>query len=87
MGIPVVATNIPGPVDAMVKNKTGILVRKGDVRSLKKGLEKLICDRTLREKYSSNAIEFASMNFDNRKLFKYILADRDRLIKNNEKQY
>lgn len=85
MGIPVVATNIPGPIDAMVNNKTGILVRKGDVQSLKKGLEKLISDKALREKYSSNAIKFASMNFDNRKLFRYILADRDGLIKNNEK--
>lgn len=84
MGVPVVATDIPGPIDAMLNNKTGLLVKKGDARSLEKGLQKMIENNELRKKFSSNAIEFAAKNFDDDKLFQLILKDRDRLI--NEKR-
>lgn len=81
MGVPVVVTNIPGPTDAMINNKTGLVVEKADYISLKKGFEKLIKDSDLRMKYSDNAVKFVNEKFDDKVLFKKILEDRDRLLK------
>ena len=32
MGVPVIVTSIPGPVDAMKENETGIVVKKGSIK-------------------------------------------------------
>lgn len=34
MGLPVIISDIPGPIDAMIPDETGILVKKADVNSL-----------------------------------------------------
>lgn len=81
MGIPVIVSDIPGPTDAMKKNYTGLIVKKGSTKELAKVMYKLYNDYELRNKYSNNAHEFALVNFEQNKLMKKILEDREILIK------
>lgn len=83
MGVPVVVTNIPGPTEAMQENITGLVVEKGDMNSLKDGIEKLIINTDFRKQMSENSVKFVKEKFDDYKLFKYILEDRNRLILKN----
>lgn len=80
MGVPVIVTNIPGPLDAMIENKTGLVVEKGNAEDLKDALEKLIKDKITREKFGEEAKLFAKKNFDAKKIYEYILEDRRRLL-------
>lgn len=43
-GLPIVATEISGAVQAIIPNETGILVPPGDARQLAKAIEQLITD-------------------------------------------
>ena len=83
MGVPVIVTNIPGPTEAMKENATGIVVKKRDANALKKAIERLINDPNSRKQMSENSVKFVKERFDNQKLFKYIMEDRNRLILNN----
>ena len=42
-GIPIVTTNVPGCRDAIIPDKTGILVNTKDAKSLAEGLKKIDC--------------------------------------------
>lgn len=46
-GIPLLATNINGCNEIIIKNKTGLLVEKKDMESLKNGIELLLTNDTL----------------------------------------
>ena len=80
MGVPVIVTSIPGPVDAMKENETGIVVKKGSIKELLRAMKKLYEDKHIRKEYSSNAYDFAINNFELKKLFGKILLDRKRLL-------
>ena len=84
MGVPVIVTDIPGPVDAMIDGKTGEVVEKKNDEMLFCAMETLYCDRDKVETYGKNAVAYATESFEQRKLFSYILADRKRLM--HEKQ-
>lgn len=84
MGVPVIVTNIPGPVDAMISGKTGEVVEKKDAEMLFEAMDTLYCDREKVESYGQYAKTYATESFEQTKLFSYILADRKRLL--NEKQ-
>jgi glycosyltransferase involved in cell wall biosynthesis len=51
MGLPVVATRIPGCVDAVLDGKTGILVQPGSAEALAGALRKYLGDPMLRRKH------------------------------------
>ena len=80
MGVPVIVTSIPGPVDEMKENETGIVVKKGSIKELLRAMKKLYEDKHIRKEYSSNAYDFAINNFEQKKLFGKILLDRKRLL-------
>lgn len=80
MGVPVIVTSIPGPVDAMKENETGIVVKKGSIKELLRAMKKLYEDKHIRKEYSSNAYDFAINNFEQKELFGKILLDRKRLL-------
>ena len=80
MGVPVIVTSIPGPVDAMKENETGIVVKKGSIKELLRAMKKLYEDKHIRKEYSSNAYDFAINNFEQKKSFGKILLDRKRLL-------
>ena len=80
MGVPVIVTSNPGPVDAMKENENGIVVKKGSIKELLRAMKKLYEDKHIRKEYSSNAYDFAINNFEQKKLFGKILLDRKRLL-------
>ena len=80
MGVPVIVSNIPGPIDAMVNNQTGIIVNKKDVQSLEDAMIKLITEPDILKAYSANCVEHVVNNFEQKQLFKYILEDRKKLL-------
>ena len=83
MGLPVIVSNIPGPTDAMLKDETGLVVEKADVRSLKEAMEIIRNDRELYQSLASNTLAFAENNFEQGKLFEHIIEDRKKLLGEN----
>ena len=83
MGLPVIVSNIPGPTDAMLKDETGLVVEKADVKSLKEAMERIRTDGELYQSLASNTLAFAENNFEQGKLFEHILDDRKKLLGEN----
>lgn len=80
MGLPVVVTDIPGPIDGMVDGETGIVVPKQDVPALQKAMEQMYKDAELRNRYGDQGYRHVKECFDQKRFFKYILEDRKRLL-------
>lgn len=80
MGVPVIVTDIPGPVDAMKENETGIIVKKGNVKELLNAMNTMFEDEHMRKKYGRNAHDFVINKFEQKKLFEEILLDRKKLL-------
>lgn len=80
MGVPVIVTDIPGPIDAMKKDKTGLIVKKGDIESLEKAMIKLLNNEKLSIEYGNNGVEFVINNFEQQTPFNYIKKDRENLF-------
>ena len=79
MGVPVIVTDIPGPVDAMLPGKTGMTVEKKNVRQLYRAMLTMRESDGLRQ-MSQEAICFAAEHFEQQTLFEHILRDRKKLI-------
>lgn len=80
MGVPVIVTDIPGPTDAMIPNKTGLLVKKADIDSLVAAMKDLAQSLEKRQSFGAAAQKFAAENFEQKQLFRAILQDRKRLL-------
>lgn len=80
MGVPVIITDIPGPTDGIQKDKTGLVVPRKDIDALHEAMEKMMRSSELRRELGSNAALFARKNFEQKELFKRILADRKKLL-------
>ena len=78
MGVPVIVTNIPGPKDAMLPGKTGLIIEKGDVEALCEAMERMLKEAG---RYADNGVPFVRENFEQQRLFAYILQDRERFLK------
>ena len=83
LGLPVIVSNIPGPTDAMLKDETGLVVEKADVKSLKEAMKIIRNDRELYQSLAPNTLAFAENNFEQGKLFEHILDDRKKLLGEN----
>jgi glycosyltransferase involved in cell wall biosynthesis len=62
-GRPVVAGDVGGLRDVVVDEETGLLVPPGDVRALRRALERLLADRELRQRLGEAARERARERF------------------------
>lgn len=81
MGVPVIVTDIPGPVDAVIDNKTGLLVKKAAENSLLDAMKKI---RKLNyQGMGKEGHKFASDNFEQKQLFDKIIESRNELLKQN----
>ena len=80
MGVPVIVTDIPGPVDAMIENETGLVVEKKNDKMLSEAMETLYNDREKVDCYGKNAIIHSTEKFEQKRLFSHILDDRKRLL-------
>ena len=81
MGVPVVVTNIPGPIDAMENGKSGLVVEKKDSAGLENALLVMLAQQNLRDEFGKFGVELAREKFEQTKLFEKILADRKNLLK------
>ena len=64
MGVPVIVTDIPGPINAMLDGKTGLVVKKADATSLEQAMRRMIEDSPMREQMSKDAYSFAVGKFE-----------------------
>lgn len=76
MGVPVIASNIPGPANAMINGKTGILIPKSDALELYKQMLFMYKNPNIRDEYGKNGIDFSVSSFEQKTLFNKILTDR-----------
>ena len=83
MGVPVIVTNIPGPIDAMQPGITGELVKKKDVASLTAAMKKMLTADLVA--YGQNGVKFVRENFEQNQFLAYMLSDRKKLLKVEDK--
>lgn len=80
MGVPVIVTGIPGPIDAMEPGVTGLTVPVKDADALRQAMERLCADRQLREEMGKKGRAFVEERFDQKKLVRAIAEDRKQLL-------
>lgn len=80
MALPAIVSNVPGQIDAIVPNETGLDCVVKSASSLQEQMEKLILDTELRKRLGENAQKFVEDNFEQKKLFEYLKKHRDELI-------
>ncbi len=80
MGVPVIVTNIPGPIDGMKEGGTGLVVPVKDAAALQEGMEEMLNNSSLRMECAKNAPIYAQEGFEQKRLQQYILEDRKRLF-------
>ena len=83
MALPVIVTNIPGPTDGMVRDKTGIVVEKKDAEGLCRAMLELRHSPERCAEFARNGREYAVGNFEQNTLFEKIYEDRKRLLARN----
>lgn len=59
-GTPVVASRVPGLVDSVIENKTGLLYEYGNIEELANKIELLLDDEVLRYEMGKNGVEWAN---------------------------
>ena len=78
MGVPVIVSNIPGPIDAIKRGETGEVFESKNVSEL---LSVMKSAKSFKEKgFNDNAKEYARRNFDSKTLSKYILERKEKLL-------
>ena len=80
MALPAIVSNVPGQIDAIVPNETGLDCVVKSASSLQEKMEKLFFDTELRKRLGANAQKFVEDNFEQKKLFEYLKKHRDELI-------
>ena len=78
MGTPAIISNIPGPIDTVVKDKTALVVSVKDVCELKQAME-LVQTLDYKE-MGESAADFVSSHFDCEKMNEKILQRKDNLL-------
>lgn len=84
MGIPAIVSDVPGQVDAIKENETGLTFRVKNSKSLECVMDKLIKNVELRIDLGNKASMYVKDNYEQKKLFGYLKTHRDALI-NGEK--
>ena len=80
MGLPVIVTNIPGPVDAIIADETGVMVEKANALELYNAMNDMLNSPQEVVRLGEAAQRFAKESFDQNILFNHILEDRKRLL-------
>lgn len=80
MGLPLVVTDIRGLIDAVVPDKTALTVPSKDASALQKAMEQIYDSPSMRAEFSQAAHQHIVDNFEQKKMFEYILEDRKKLL-------
>ncbi|WP_449077665.1 glycosyltransferase family 4 protein [Ruminococcus sp.] len=81
MGIPVICTNIPGPTDAIHNEETGLVIEKKNEKELRDAILRIYDDSQFAKKLGQAGYENVKENYEQKNLFKYILHDREGLLR------
>lgn len=82
MGIPVIASDIPGPSDIVWHGETGLLCKPKDAKDLERCMRVMLDYVDLRMEYSLKGAKYASANYDSKILTERILEDKNNLLHN-----
>lgn len=80
LAIPVVVSNVPGANNALIPEKTGLLVTPQSVDSLVDELAKLIDSKELRDCYGKQGRKFIEECFEQTQLLQKILAEKEEAL-------
>lgn len=80
MGVPVVVSDVPGPIDAMRHEETGIVVPVKNAKALAAALQALLNDKSMRLAFGASAVEFARNNFEQKEFLRSALEDKGMLL-------
>ena len=80
LGVPVITTDIPGPRDAIINGKTGILIPAADGESLMAAMHKLKNDQDLLKTMGDKGILFVRENFEQGMFWEKVLEHRMSLL-------
>ena len=80
MGLPAIVSNVPGQIDAIKENETGLTCVVKDCKSLENAMNKLIENTELRIALGNKASKYVEDNYEQKKLFRYLKMHRDALI-------
>lgn len=78
VGVPVMVSNIPGPIDAICEGKGGISFSVKNSKALLSAMNQMLCSDC--EMMGKQANEFVSRNFDSEQLVKHILERKQNLF-------
>jgi glycosyltransferase involved in cell wall biosynthesis len=81
LGVPSIGTKIPGLVDSIIDQKTGLLVPVKDVIALYNAMSLLYENKALRKTLSEEARKNARKNFDSKALYKGLSESYRNLLK------
>ena len=81
MEVPVIATAIPGPLEAMSPGKTGLSVKKADAPALLEAMLKLYDDGHLREFFGKAGRVYVAERFEQTVFYRHTLEDRKNLLR------
>lgn len=80
MGVPVIVSKIPGPIDAMCNEVTGLQTKLKDQNDLYRKMKRLLSDN-IRRTYSAAARKFVEESFDSKILCDKIYQRKRELLK------
>jgi len=80
MGVPVVVSDVPGTIDAMRHEETGLVVPVKNVEALAEALQTLVRDKPKRMSFGIAAAAFARDNFDQKEFIRLVLEDKEKLL-------
>ncbi|MDO4499430.1 MAG: glycosyltransferase [Coriobacteriaceae bacterium] len=80
MGVPAIVSNVPGQIDAIQPDVTGLTCQVKDVVSLRAAMERLLSDASLRSRMGRAAADFAREQFGQQVLFDHLESKIDEII-------
>ena len=86
MEVPVIATTIPGPLEAMCPNVTGLAIEKESVAALLEAMEKLYKKENLRKAFGTAGRAYVTERFEKDRFYKRTLEDRLMLLNQTDRK-
>ncbi len=84
MGLPAIVSDVPGQVDAIIPDVTGMLVTVKDSKTLQQAMEVYLSDPKRIDEMGQRAYEFVRDHFEQNVLFERLMESRERLYKEIE---
>ena len=80
MSVPVVVSDVPGPIDAMENERTGIVVPVRSAEGLADGIRRLMNNPELRAEFGENARNLVVEKFEQQKTLELFIQDKNLML-------